>query len=68
MYYLGGDIIVQNTSVMFQMLQGKRVLKEDYVSEDVEAIKTLNKKLHTDTRINITMLGMADGVTLAFKK
>ncbi len=54
--------------LVFQTLQRRQVLKEDYVSDDVEAIKALNKKLHADTRINISMLGIADGVTLAFKK
>ena len=53
---------------VFQVFLHKRVLQEEYISADVEAVKALNKKVHADPRVNVTMLSMADGVTLAFKK
>lgn len=36
--------------------------------DDVEAIKALNKKIKCDQRVDISMLSMADGITLAYKR
>ncbi|MGS2717804.1 class I SAM-dependent methyltransferase [Eionea flava] len=36
--------------------------------DDVEAIKALNKKIKLDQRVDISMLSMADGITLAYKR
>jgi caffeoyl-CoA O-methyltransferase len=57
----GGLIAFDNT-----LAQG-RVL-EDKTSEYTRAIHTLNKKLHTDAQVDISLVPIADGLTLARKR
>ncbi len=57
----GGLILLDN------VLQGGRVLEPDG-DESAEAIDALNRRLAGDKRIDLAMLGVADGLTLARKR
>lgn len=58
----GGLIALDNT------LRDGRVAQAAPADDSVRATKRLNDKLHTDDRIHLSMLPLADGVTLAMKK
>jgi predicted O-methyltransferase YrrM len=58
----GGVIAFDN------MFMGGRVADKQAASPDLTAIRALNKKLHQDTRVDISMVPIADGLTLAVKK
>lgn len=58
----GGLIMLDN------MFRGGRVADSSERQPSVQAIRDLNAKLHTDDRIHLSMLPLADGVTLALKK
>jgi caffeoyl-CoA O-methyltransferase len=58
----GGVVALDN------VLQDGRVAAEDTPDASVRAIQQLNDKLHTDDRIHLSLLPLADGVTLAMKK
>jgi predicted O-methyltransferase YrrM len=57
----GGLVAVDNT------LWSGRVLDERGEDNQTEAIKALNDKLATDDRIDLAILPLADGLTLALK-
>ena len=57
----GGLIAVDNVLWHGKVLQGSEA------DEDTRAIQALNRKLHADTRIHLTMLPIGDGLTLARK-
>ena len=58
----GGLIVIDNT-----LWYGKP-MDLSVQDEDTVAIRTLNQKLHTDERITLAMLPIADGMTLALKR
>jgi caffeoyl-CoA O-methyltransferase len=58
----GGVVALDN------MLRDSRVTDPDVEDESVRAIQRLNEKLHHDERVELTMLPLADGVTLAMKR
>ena len=46
----------------------KGAVADDSVSDaDTAAIRALNKKIHSDSRVEISLVPIADGVTLARK-
>ena len=60
----GGLIILDN------MLWSGRVAEEggDTEDTDTEALKAMNRKIHQDERVDMVLLPLADGVTLARKR
>lgn len=58
----GGLIAVDNT------LWSGRVLDDDDHSEDTDAIRLFNQKLHEDQRIDLSLVPIGDGLTLARKR
>jgi len=58
----GGLIMIDN------VLWGGAVIDEGDTSEDTEAIRALNVKMGTDERIDMALLPVGDGLTLARKR
>ena len=58
----GGLLMLDN------MLRSGRVIDDDAQDDGTRAIRALNEKLHADDRIDLTLLPLADGVTLARKR
>jgi caffeoyl-CoA O-methyltransferase len=58
----GGLVVLDN------VFRDGRVADPDIDNESVRAIQRLNQKLHTDERIHLSMIPVADGLTLALKK
>jgi predicted O-methyltransferase YrrM len=58
----GGMILIDNV-----FLAG-RVADPKATSANVDAVKALNKKIHKDDRVYMSMLPIGDGVTLVLKK
>ena len=58
----GGVIALDN------VFRDGRVADPDVEDESVRALQRLNEKLHEDDRVHLTMLPLADGVTLAMKR
>lgn len=58
----GGLIAVDN------VLWHGRVIAPGVTDEDTEAIRAFNQRLHTDERIDLSLLPIGDGLTLARKK
>jgi predicted O-methyltransferase YrrM len=58
----GGLILLDN------IFQGGRILEASSTREGTVAMQALNKKLHADERVHLSMLPIGDGVTLCLKK
>ena len=58
----GGVIALDN------MFRGGRVADPETEDESVRAIQRINEKLHGDERVDLSMLPLADGMTLAMKR
>lgn len=58
----GGVVVVDN------LLQGGHVLDPDPDDEGTQAIAALNERLTGDERIDLAMVGVADGLALARKR
>ncbi|EAZ89437.1 class I SAM-dependent methyltransferase [Crocosphaera chwakensis] len=58
----GGLIIIDN------VLWGGKVANPEIQDNRTQKIRTFNKKLHQDPRIALSLVPIADGLTLAFKK
>ncbi len=57
----GGLIVIDN------VLWGGRVADPEADDEHTIAIRTLNQHLHRDQRIHLSLVSVADGLTLALK-
>lgn len=58
----GGLIVIDN------VLQAGKVIDADNQEEGVAAMRAFNQRLHRDRRIRLSMLPVADGLTLAMKR
>jgi predicted O-methyltransferase YrrM len=58
----GGLIAVDNT------LWSGRVIDAKVNDPDTVALRAFNKKLHTDSRVALSLLPIGDGLTLALKR
>lgn len=58
----GGLIIFDN------VLRGGRVIDDEANDDSTIAIRKLNEKLHKDDRIDLSMVPISDGLTLALKR
>ena len=57
----GGLIMIDNA------LRGGDAANQDTASPETQAIQALNRKLHTDTRVHLSLVPIGDGLTLAQK-
>ncbi|MFK0572795.1 class I SAM-dependent methyltransferase [Endozoicomonas sp.] len=58
----GGLILIDN------VLWSGRVADENINDEDTRALKELNRKIHQDNRVDMMMLPISDGLTIAIKR
>ncbi len=59
---VGGVIILDN------VLWGGAVIDKNDNDEDTRAIRAINEKIYNDKRVSMTMLPVADGLTLVMKR
>lgn len=58
----GGLIAIDN------VLRSGQVAEEQNQDERTKAIRVLNEKLHHDERVTLSLVPIADGLTLAIKR
>lgn len=58
----GGLIVIDNT------LRGGDVLAEEPEDEGTRVVRELNERISSDERVEVAMLAIADGITLALKR
>lgn len=58
----GGVVLLDN------VLWSGQVADANVQDEDTQALRKLNQKIHADERVDVSMLPMADGITLARKR
>ena len=58
----GGVIAIDNT------LWGGRVVDPSHQDADTRAIRAFNRRLHSDRRIDVALVPIGDGLTLAYKR
>ena len=62
-------LLRQGGLMMFDnVLWGGRVAAAETGSEDTQALRALNAKLHDDARIDLALVPLGDGITLALKR
>jgi caffeoyl-CoA O-methyltransferase len=61
----GGLVMVDNVLAGGGVIDGSR---DDFGAESLAAIKEVNERIVDDDRVDVAMLGVADGVTLARKR
>ena len=63
------QLIRPNGLILFDnMLWSGRVADLSVQDADTQALRAMNRKLHQDERVDISLLPMADGITLARKR
>ncbi|MEZ5509105.1 MAG: class I SAM-dependent methyltransferase [Gammaproteobacteria bacterium] len=63
------QLIRPNGLILFDnMLWSGRVADPSVQDADTQALRAMNRKLHQDQRVDISLLPMADGITLARKR
>ena len=63
------ELIKPNGLIIFDnMLWSGRVADPDHNDIDTMSLRELNRKLHQDERVDISLIPMADGITLARKR
>jgi len=69
-YYEAGLRLLHPDGLMMfdNMLWGGSVAQKSKGDRDTDALKALNAKLHADERIDLSLLPIGDGVTLARKR
>ena len=63
-----GDIVGNGGRIVDNVLWSGRVADASAMDDDTAAIRALNAKIHADARVSISMLPVADGLTLALKR
>jgi len=58
----GGLIAIDN------VLWSGKVIDDSDTSDDTKALRALNQKIAADTRVTVSMVPIADGLTLARKR
>lgn len=56
------------TCVCFQVIWAGKVIDPSNTEPETEAIREFNNKARDDDRVDVSMLRLGDGFTLAFKK
>ncbi|GAB1256323.1 O-methyltransferase [Aurantivibrio plasticivorans] len=68
-YELSLELLKPNGLIIFDnMLWGGKVTDENERDEDTVALREMNRLLHGDQRVDISLLTVADGITLTRKR